>query len=64
MQNNDNIFDKDGALDYVMYQKVDRQGQGGRQAMPPNGKGGCLGLLLVSLLVPTTLGYAFITLFR
>ncbi|OQX13630.1 MAG: hypothetical protein BWK76_15960 [Desulfobulbaceae bacterium A2] len=63
-ENHDNIFDKDDALDCVMFQEVGRQGQGQQHPLPPNGKGGCLGLLFVSLLVPTTLGYVLITLFR
>lgn len=48
---NDNIFDKDDALDYIMYEECEKDAtreQGG------NGKGGCLGVLIL-LVVPVGL---------
>lgn len=43
---NDNIFDEDDALDFIIYEELEKQNN-----EPKNGKGGCLGTILL-LLVP------------
>ena len=44
----DNIFDEDDALDYIMYKEVEKE------VNNPQAKTGCLGLLLV-LTIPSYL---------
>jgi hypothetical protein len=44
----DNIFDEDDALDYIMYKEVEKE------VNAPQAKTGCLGLLLV-LTIPSFL---------
>lgn len=46
----DNIFDKDDALDFMIYEECERPDIA-RNSGDNNGKGGCLGMVLV-LFVP------------
>ncbi len=41
----DNIFDKDDALDYILYEEVEKE------VNDPQSRSGCLGMLLV-LVIP------------
>ena len=43
----DNIFDEDDALDYIMYKEVEKE------VNNPQAKTGCLGVLLV-VIIPVT----------
>jgi hypothetical protein len=45
----DNIFDEDDALDYIIYEDLEKE-QPERQG--DNGKGGCLGLLILLIFPP------------
>ena len=45
----DNIFDEDDALDYIIYDEIDKREQGAN-------KSGCLTFIIV-LFIPTTLLY-------
>jgi len=47
----DNIFDKDDALDYVMYEEVDNKKQDG------SGKSGCLGVVVLLIMPIVGVGY-------
>jgi len=40
----DNIFDKDDALDYVMYEELNKKKQDG------SGNGGCFGIIVILIL--------------
>jgi len=42
---NDNIFDDDDALDFILYEELEKQGQERK-----GGKGGCLGIVVLLLL--------------
>ena len=42
---NDNIFDKDDALDFMIYDDCEKQGR-----QQKRGRGGCLGLLILMLI--------------
>ena len=54
MKNDENIFADDDALDYIMYEEVNKQGQD-NQNKP--GKAGCLGVLALFALPATVIGY-------
>jgi hypothetical protein len=41
----DNIFDDDDALDFIIYEELEKQGQDRK-----GGKGGCLGIVVMLLL--------------
>jgi len=41
----DNLFDEDDALDYILYKECEKKRQ-----QPGNGKSGCLGVLLLIVL--------------
>ncbi len=41
----DNIFDDDDALDFIIYEELEKQGQERK-----GGKGGCLGIVVLLLL--------------
>lgn len=41
----DNIFDDDDALDFILYEELEKQGQERK-----GGKGGCLGIFVLLLL--------------
>jgi hypothetical protein len=43
----DNIFDDDDALDFILYEELEKQGQERK-----GGKGGCLGIVVLLLLLP------------
>lgn len=43
-EDSDNIFDEDDALDYIMQQEVEQE------SIAEQGKGGCLGLILLVVL--------------
>lgn len=42
---NDNIFDKDNALDFIIYEELEKQDRGRK-----SGKAGCLGIVALLLL--------------
>lgn len=42
----DNIFDDDDALDFILYEELEKQGQ----ERKGGGKGGCLGMVVLLLL--------------
>lgn len=52
MKDDENIFDDDDALDYIMYEEVNKQGQG-NQNKP--GKAGCLGAIALVVLPATVI---------
>lgn len=54
MKDDDNIFDDDDALDYIIYEEMNKQSQG-NQNKP--GKAGCLGAVAVVILPATVIGY-------
>ncbi len=41
----DNLFDEDDALDYILYEECEK-----KDNRPGNGKSGCLGLLMLIVL--------------
>jgi len=44
-ENSDNIFDDDPALDFIIYEELEKQNQGQK-----SGNGGCLGGIVLMLL--------------
>ncbi len=60
MKDDENIFDDDDALDYIMYEEMNKQSQG-NQNKP--GKTGCLGAVALFVLPVTFAGYYFINIF-
>lgn len=54
MNGDENIFDDDDALDYIMYEEMNKENQG-NQNKP--GKTGCLGALALVVLPATVIGY-------
>jgi hypothetical protein len=44
-ENSDNIFDDDPALDFIIYEELEKQNQGQK-----SGNGGCLGGVVLMLL--------------
>ncbi len=50
---NDNTFDKDDALDLIIYQDLEKQVNRNNK-----GNGGCIGVVIFMLLLPVT-GYLF-----
>ncbi len=44
-ENSDNIFDDDPALDFILYEELEKQNQEQK-----SGKGGCLGAIVLMLL--------------
>ena len=53
MDDDDNIFDKDDALDYIMYKEVEKDSQN-----KPSNKG-CLGMVVMFIIPLAGLGYSF-----
>ncbi|BCO08144.1 hypothetical protein GF1_05200 [Desulfolithobacter dissulfuricans] len=51
----DNLFDEDEALDYVLYEKMDKSDK-----RPPT-KTGCLGSLILFWVIGTLIGYRVLT---
>ena len=58
--NNNNVFDQDDALDFIIYSEIEKDGmkdgikddtKDRQDKTEPEGKGGCLGLVLL-VLVP------------
>ncbi len=49
----DNIFDEDDALDYIMYKEIEKE------VNSPQAKSGCLGVLLL-LMIPVILFEEFV----
>ncbi len=47
---NDNIFDKDDALDFIIYKKLEKQDRERK-----GGKGGCFGIVVLLLLPAASL---------
>lgn len=54
MKDDENIFDDDNALDYIIYKDMNKQGQD-NQNKP--GNTGCLGVLALVVLPATVIGY-------
>jgi hypothetical protein len=50
----DNLFDEDDALDYVMYEECEKDAQ--QDMKKTGGKGGCLGMLAVFVFTPAVTG--------
>lgn len=50
----DNLFDEDDALDYILYEECEKETE------EPNGKSGCAGMLVL-LLVPSTVVAAVVS---
>lgn len=42
MKDDDNLFEDDDALDYILYEEINKEGQGNQNK---SGKKGCLGMV-------------------
>lgn len=54
MKDDENIFDDDDALDYIMYEEMNKQSKG-NQNKP--GKAGCFGVVALVVLPAIGIGY-------
>jgi hypothetical protein len=56
VMNDDNVFDEDNALDFIMKEEVEKENQ------QKSGKGGCLGIIAL-LIFPVAALYHFVVIF-
>ena len=57
MKDDENIFDDDDALDYIIYKEMNKQSQGNHNKP---GNTGCLGVLALVVLPVTVIGYVIL----
>ena len=54
VKDDENIFDDDDALDFILYEETNKENQGNQNK---SGKTGCLGTLALIVLPATVIGY-------
>ncbi len=57
MKDDDNFFDDDDALDFILYEEMTRQGQDNQCNQKKSGNNGCLGVVVLLVLPALGIGY-------
>ena len=57
MQDDDNFFDDDDAVDFILYEEMTRQGQDNQSNQKKPGNNGCLGVVVLLVLPALGIGY-------